>query len=97
MKVIAGQSLSDVAVQEDGSIETVFEWALKNGKSITEKLTPGETLINPNSSFINKDISTYFQGVQKKIATALTNQNHELIVADEGIGAMIIESTFIVR
>lgn len=37
MRVISGQSLSDIAVQEDGNIETVFEWALKrqidNGKT----------------------------------------------------------------
>ena len=97
MKVMAGQSLSDIAVQEDGNIEAVFDWALKNGKSITEKLTPGETLVPPNSTLKDKPLSEYFKGVQKKIATGITNQNHELIVADEGIGAMIIESTFIVQ
>lgn len=96
MKVIGGQSLCDIAVQEDGTIDTVFEWALLNGKSITEKLTPGETLVNPNSNLIDRPISEYFKGIQKKIATGITNQNHELIVADDGIGAMIIESTFIV-
>lgn len=96
MRVISGQSLSDIAVQEDGNIETVFEWALKNGKSITEKLVPGELLVNPNSELKDKPLSEYFKGVQKKIATGITKQNFELIVADEGIGAMIIESTFIV-
>jgi len=96
VKVIAGQSLSDIAVQEDGNIDTVFYWALKNGKSITEKPMPGETLISPNSELKDKPISEYFTGVQKKIATELTKQNYELIVADEGIGAMIIEDTFII-
>jgi hypothetical protein len=97
MRVMSGQSLCDIAVQEDGNIETVFEWALKNGKSITEKLISGETLVSPNSELKNKPLSEYFNGTQKKIATAITNQNYELIVPDEGIGAMIIESTFIVQ
>lgn len=96
MRVISGQSLSDIAVQEDGNIETVFEWALKNDKSITDKLVPGELLVNPNSKLKDKPLSEYFKGVQKKIATGITKQNFELIVADEGIGAMIIENTFIV-
>jgi hypothetical protein len=30
-------------------------------------------------------------------ATAISNENHELIIPDDGIGAMIIEDTFIVR
>lgn len=97
IRVISGQSLSDIAVQEDGNIDTVFEWALQNGKSITEKLTPGETLISPNSELKDKPISEYFTGVQKKLATGITNQNHELIVPDEGIGAMILGTTFIVQ
>lgn len=97
VRVISGQSLFDIAVQEDGTVQTVFEWALFNGKSITEKLVPGETLFSPNSNLIDAPIAEFFKGVQKKIATAITAQNYELIVADDGIGAMIIENTFIVR
>jgi hypothetical protein len=97
VRVISGQSLSDISVQEDGNVETVFEWALQNDKSITAKLAPGEILIRPNSALKDKSLSEYFAGVQKKLATGLTNENHELIVPDDGIGAMIIESTFIVR
>lgn len=96
VRVISGQSLSDIAVQEDGNIDTVFEWALQNGKSITEKLVPGELLKSPNSILRDKPISEYFTGVQKKLATGITKQNHELIVADEGIGSMAIGTTFIV-
>jgi hypothetical protein len=97
VRVISGQSLSDIAVQEDGTVESVFEWAVFNGKSITEKLIPGEELFSPNSTLIDKPISEYFNGIQKKLATAITKQNHELIVPDEGIGAMIIGRTFIVN
>ncbi len=97
MRVIAGQSLSDIAVQEDGTIETVFDWALANNISVTEILKAGTVLVNPNSEHKDTERASYFKGIQKKIATALTNQNYELVVADEGIGAMIIEQTFIVR
>lgn len=97
MIIISGQSLCDVAVQEDGTVESVFEWALKNGKSLTEKLAPGERLINPESELKNTGISEHFKGIQKKISTGLTMENLAVIVPDEGIGAMIIEESFIVR
>ncbi|GGA84745.1 hypothetical protein GCM10008015_26910 [Flavobacterium palustre] len=96
MRVLSGQSLLDIAVQVDGSVETVFEWALANDKSITDRLTPGEILVAPGSALREKDIANYFYGIQKKLATGITAQNHELIVPDDGIGAMIIGSTFIV-
>ncbi|SHH75307.1 hypothetical protein [Flavobacterium johnsoniae] len=97
MKIISGQSLSDIAVQEDGNIETIFEWALKNNKSLTEKLTPGESLDNPNSSLVDNGISDYFKGIKKKVSTGLTNENLSIVIPDDGIGAMIIEETFIIR
>lgn len=92
-----GQTLFDIAVQESGNVAAVFDWALKNNKSITDDLVTGEFLINPDSSYTDKASVNYFATTQNKPASAITNQNHELIVPDEGIGAMIIGSTFIVR
>lgn len=94
--VYQGQSLFDIAVQYSGSATAVFDWALKNNRSITDELITGETLQVPDSIYAEPVVIDYFDSTQKKIATAITNQKHELIVADEGIGAMIIESTFIV-
>ncbi|MDQ8012049.1 MAG: hypothetical protein REI96_06355 [Flavobacterium nitrogenifigens] len=97
MRIISGQSLSDIAVQEDGNVSTVLEWALKNNKSITEKLVPGNVLENPKSDLKDIGISQYFNGITKKISTGITNENYAVIIPDDGIGAMIIEDTFIVR
>jgi hypothetical protein len=97
MIIISGQSLSDISVQEDGNIETVFEWALKNNVSITEKLSPGNVLETPNSDLKDLAISQFFNGIKKKISTGITNENSAVIIPDEGIGAMVIEDSFIVR
>ena len=67
MKVIAHQNLLDIAVQELGSIETVFELAMANGKSITSDLTAGEVLQLPKVA--DEEIANYFQSRERKIAT----------------------------
>ena len=69
MRVIGNQSLLDIAVQESGSVLTVFEWALNNGKSITEPLTPGEELQEPDSNLTDVDRKIYFRSINRKIAT----------------------------
>lgn len=92
-KVYQGQNLSDKAVEMTGSIENVFALALENNVSITDPLAI-DTLLK-YSGAVTKSIASLFDD-KNRCATAITQQNHELIVADEGIGAMIIESTFIV-
>lgn len=91
-----GQTLFDIAVQESGSVTTVFDWALKNNKSITGELVTGEILEVPESVYTDPVVTDYFKTTENKPATSITAQNHELIVPDDGIGAMIIGSTFIV-
>jgi len=92
-KVHQGQSLSDKTIEMTGSIENVFALALENNVSITDSLAIGTILTY--SGAVTKSISFLFND-NNRFATAITNQNHELIVADEGIGAMIIEDSFIV-
>lgn len=92
-KVYQGQSLCDKVIEITGSIENVFTMALENNVSITDSLAIG-TKLN-YSGLVTKSIASLFND-ENRCATAITKQNHELIVADEGIGAMIIESTFIV-
>ncbi|RTY93252.1 hypothetical protein EKM01_03895 [Flavobacterium sp. RSP46] len=92
-KVYQGQNLSDKAVEMTGSIENIFALAIENNVSITESLAIGTTL-NYSGKAI-KSISALFND-NNRCSTAITAQNHELIVADEGIGAMIIENTFII-
>lgn len=93
-KVYQGQSLSDKALEVTGSIENVFALALENNVSITDPLAIG-TLLKYTGA-VTKSIASLFND-NNRCATAITNQTNELIVADDGIGAMIIEDTFIVQ
>lgn len=92
-KVYQGQSFSDKTVEMTGSIDNVVALSLENNVSITDPLAIGTTLIY--SGNIIKSINSLFNDANR-CATGITAQNHELIVADEGIGAMIIENSFIV-
>jgi hypothetical protein len=92
-KVFQGQSFSDKTVETTGAIENVVLFSIENNLSITDPLAIGTLL--KYSGAVTKSIASLFDD-KNRCATAVTNQNHELIVADEGIGAMIIESTFIV-
>jgi hypothetical protein len=68
--VIGNQSLFDIAIQEDGTNLTAFDWAVANEMSVTDSLIPGQTLINPNSQFRDVDVANYFKSKSQFIATA---------------------------
>lgn len=76
VSVIANQNLADIAVQEFGSIDAVFDIALANDISITSSLSPGTTLLIPEVSY-EVEIAQYFKGINKKISTN-TNDNINL-------------------
>lgn len=88
---IENQSVFDVAVQESGSVLAAFDWALKNGLSLTDDLEPGQQLISPNSDFFNTDVAGYFKGKKQMIATSGVK------MTTIGIGKMKIGKNFIVR
>ncbi|WP_281233513.1 hypothetical protein [Flavobacterium gelatinilyticum] len=93
-KVYQGQSFLDKTIEMTGSIDNVFLMALENNRSITDNLSIGEDL-----KFTGKRtsvITELFTNLNR-CATKLTNSDYQFIIADDGIGAMIIESTFIVR
>lgn len=96
MNTIIDQSLFDIAIQEDGSVLSTFEWAIKNGLSITDNLGPGQKLSTPISAFRNDEVARYFTGKRQMIATAKID-NIEIISPQLGIGSMIIETNFIVQ
>jgi capsid protein len=95
INVIENQSLLDIAIQEDGSVMAAFDWALKNGLSITDDLVPGQKLLIPNSVFRNADVANYFKGKKQMVATGFNNTIEDL-TPDLGIGTMAIGTTFIV-
>lgn len=92
-KVHQGQSFLDKVIEMTGSLDNAFAMALENNVSITDTLAIGTILTY--SGAVTKSISSLFND-KNRCASAITQQNHELIVADEGIGAMIIEDTFII-
>lgn len=92
-KVHQGQSFLDKVIEMTGSVDNAFAMALENNVSITDSLAIGTLLTY--SGAVTKSISTLFND-SNRCATAITKQNHELIVADDGIGAMVIENTFII-
>ncbi|RTY80674.1 hypothetical protein EKL97_10440 [Flavobacterium sp. LS1P28] len=93
---IENQSVFDVAVQESGSVLAAFDWALKNGLSLTDDLEPGQQLISPNSDFFNTDVAGYFKGKKQMIATGFNTADGQSIIPTLGIGTMRIGTTFIV-
>ncbi len=89
------QTLYDIAMQEDGNAEAVFDWAYVNSVSVTETLTPGQVLTKPDSSFTNTDVTQYFKGKGRQIATysEAIDEVNEL----EGINYWAIEQDFEVQ
>lgn len=70
ISVIENQSLLDVAIQEDGCVLAGLEWAIYNGLSITDLITPGQKLNMPKSTeFRYEDLANYFNEKSQLIAT----------------------------
>jgi hypothetical protein len=59
--ISAGQSLVDVAIQEYGSLEALFDLADANDLAITDVLTPGRVLVVPNSAATVPALVDYFR------------------------------------
>jgi hypothetical protein len=76
MKVLAGQSLIDIAIQELGSAEGAYNLAVLNGMSITDDLVPGQELVMPD--VVNKNISTYYANKSLTPATVYNVQINEV-------------------
>lgn len=90
------QSILDIAIQEDGSVLSAFEWAIRNGLSVTSSLSAGQEMQPPISNFRNDEVANYFKGKKQDVATGLKFNVREALTPQVGIGTMIIESTFIV-
>lgn len=93
-KVYQGQSFLDKTIEMTGSIENVFSLALENNVSITDLLVTGEKLTY--SGKIIKSIGALFSD-RNRCATQITAQDYTIVIPDEGVGAMTIEDTFIIR
>ena len=93
-RIFQGQSFLDKTVEITGSIENAFAFALENNVSISDTLTVGSTLKFTGKKV--KNVTDLFDDIHR-CATKITESDLAVIIPDEGIGAMIIEDTFIVR
>ena len=73
MKVLAGQSLFDIAVQHCGAVEAVIQLAVQNDISITDRLAVGSELTA--IAIINRDVFNYYARRGLQPATDITNKS----------------------
>ncbi|AUS06488.1 hypothetical protein [Pseudotamlana carrageenivorans] len=92
--VLHNQSLLDLCIQGYGNLVPLMDLAIANGISITDILTPGTVLVLPESVNQNTDIQKYYKDKQLTPATSVSDATLGDISSPDGIGYMIIESTF---
>lgn len=73
--VLEDQSLLDVAIQECGSVEAVFELAVNNDLSVTDTVISGNTI--KGATKIKTAIADYFSVHRLRPATTETQTNIE--------------------
>lgn len=60
VKVLSGQSLTDIAIQVYGNAQGVFMLAQENGLSVTDELEPGQILSYSSDGVIDKGIVRHY-------------------------------------
>ena len=98
VKIKHRQNLLDISIQETGSLESLFDIALSNGKSITDNISVNE-LITVTNEADKSEIVAFYEANKIYPATALSLADSELLdntqlQSDLGIGTMIIEQNF---
>jgi hypothetical protein len=91
-KVLNGQSLFDLAVQEGGSVEAVFDLALAAGLGITADMPAGTLLAAP--AVVSRRVADYYRTNSIRPATALSANDAALL--HEGVEFWMVEYDFMV-
>ena len=98
MKIITtlyNQRLIDIAIQDLGDIERVYEICLLNNLPITYEVPAGMQLLVPDFDVTKRRIVNLFSN--KSLAPASADDNNDFLnLPPGGIGFMQIENTFIV-
>lgn len=89
------QTLLDIAIQETGSLESVFEIAEANGLVVSDILEPGLELKIPGGLIIDTDVFSFFQS--NGLFPANGYSDDELQEKFDGIDFWAIEDDFIVQ
>jgi hypothetical protein len=93
MKTKQGQNFLDAVIQETGSIDNAFAMSLINSYGITDDIPVDTELLVTGS--VNTQVTSLW-GSKRQPASALLYTDNALIIPADGIGAMIIEDTFII-
>lgn len=80
--ITAGQSLVDVAIQELGSVEALFDLADAAGLAITDLPEPGAVLPVPASASAAPAIASYFAGRAQRLNTGAPPALAQLVALD---------------
>ena len=88
------QSLLDLALQHTGTIESIFELAVLNEKSITDDMVAGASLLIGEIS--NKDILSYYTVKNIQPATAFSKEDEQVFERLDGISIWAINLDFVV-
>ena len=92
--VLHNQSLLDLALQHTGTIESIFELAVLNEKSVTDDMVAGASLLIGEIS--NKDILNYYTAKSIQPDTAFTKADKQVLERLEGISIWAINLDFVV-
>lgn len=95
MKVLARQSLFDIALHQGGSIEAIFELAGLNDLSITDNLEAGSDIVL-SETVLSKRVKEYYSTNNIFPATSITENESAETISQEGIGYWAIEVDFVV-
>jgi hypothetical protein len=82
--VIDRQTFLDVALQEYGNTQAVFDLVLSNGLNITDELEPGQELILPNSDNTDNDVLNFYKARTIKPVTSRPTVTIESILFETG-------------
>ena len=95
VKILLGQTICDIAVQELGDAERSMEVADLNGLSLTDDLTAVNTLLVPDYNTSKTNIVNLFSDPANAPASADVSGGADS--KKEGIDYWIIENDFIVQ
>ena len=96
VKILNGQTFLDIAMQELGDAERAFELANFNNRSITDHLTPGETIFVPTPAIDKKETIKILTSPANRPASKTDDEDNNTPLVPEGIGAWAIDIDFIV-
>lgn len=94
IKVLANQSVYDLAIQATGDVANVMIIASVNDISVTDELKAGDVLLIPDTVTPLRAVLGYYTARQLKPATGLMSEAG--VPQDEGIEFWYIEQDFVV-